>query len=163
MINAKELKSQLENAIDEINGMYDCGDANIGWLLVNVEDLPTLQKIAKAIKDHQTEMIEMGDTGNDKAVTGADFDFLITDEMAGNNPVKDLYVIEETYESSAHVLVEATSEKEAKQKYENGDTYEQISAEGDSVLTSSKVLGLAVNHAPHHYKDYVKSKNKDDK
>ena len=92
-----------------------------------------------------------------------DFDFLITDEMAGNNPVKDLYVIEETYESSALVLVEATSEKEAKQKYENGDTYEQVSAEGDSVLTSSKVLGLAVNHAPHHYKDYVKSKNKDDK
>ena len=75
----------------------------------------------------------------------------------------DLYVIEETYESSAHVLVEATSEKEAKQKYENGDTYEQVSAEGDSVLTSSKVFGLAVNHAPHHYKDYVKSKNKDDK
>ena len=47
------------------------------------------------------------------------------------------------------------------QKYENGDTYEQVSAEGDSVLTSSKVLGLAVNHAPHHYKDYVKSKNKE--
>ena len=117
MINAKELKSHLENAIDEINGMYDWGDANIGWLLVNVEDLPTLQKIAKAVKDQQVEMIEMGDTGNDKAVTGADFDFLITDEMAGNNPVKDLYVIEETYESSAHVLVEATSEKEAKQKY----------------------------------------------
>ena len=131
--------------------------------ITRVEDLPTLQNIAIAIKDHQTEMIEMGDTGNDKAVTGADFDFLITDEMAGNNPVKDLYVIEETYESSAHVLVEATSEKEAKQKYENGDTYDQVSAEGDSVLTSSKVLGLAVNHAPYHYKDYVKSKNKDDK
>ena len=74
---------------------------------------------------------------------------------------KKLYVIEETYESSAHVLVEATSEKEAKQKYENGDTYQEVGTDGELVQTDSKVLGLAVNHAPHHYKDYVKSKNKE--
>ena len=81
-METKKLKAFLENAIDEVNNIYDVSDtndgANIGWLLNNVDDLKTLQGIAKAVKDQQTEMIEYHDDSSNW-----EFEYLITDEMIG--------------------------------------------------------------------------------